>query len=95
METITRTRNFYKYDPDELMKELVCSADIIVFDGAEYESPELVWFKRGRVRISDNHQGLVDWCPKKKQYVRIFYGMSKPIGQLQYILIDKEQPHDQ
>lgn len=89
MEIITRTRTFEKYLPEELSKELVSRATFIVFDESEYETPEMVWLERGKIRISDHHQGLANWDSKKRQYVRHYYMSERPIGQLQYILIEQ------
>jgi len=90
MKIVERIRVFESYTGKEMTADKIKAATIIIFDEREYEEPELIFVEKGRVRISDHHQGLVNWDESKKQYVRHYYMSEREIGQLKEILIEKE-----
>lgn len=79
------------YDPSEIDGGLFKKADIVMFDDYEMECPDLAWLERGKVKLSDQHQGVVNWNARKKQYQREYYCTSRLIGQFTGILIEEEK----
>lgn len=59
----------------------ICEATL-VFEKGSRENDETLYFKKGRVRMSSFARGLVEWDSKKRQYVAMYHGMERPLGQL-------------
>ncbi len=88
IETITRVRTFEKYTGEDIKEPVVSKATIVVFDNGEFDDPESVYFENEKIRISDYNQGLANWSEEQREYVRHYYGMERPLGQLKEILVE-------